>query len=119
MQVSSRNYSLEPNSMRLRSISFVFDGGDTALLSLVTDHEETRLIGLDGAYRISVARPGAEPVAIRGAWTGEKVFEFSYNELTMARHTRAKASFEGDGIILKLTDPWDALDMTIRGRVEQ
>jgi hypothetical protein len=37
----------------------------------------------------------------------------------MARHTRAKASFEGDGIILKLTDPWDALDMTIRGRVEQ
>ncbi len=45
------------------------------------------------------------------------MFEFSFNEFTVARRTRAKATFDGDGIILTLTDPWDALDLTSRPRL--
>ncbi len=116
-EISGRRYVMEDNDMELRSIAFVFDGGNTAKLELLTSGEETRPLGLDGVYRISTAGSSAEQVAVRGAWTGEKTFEFIYNEFAAAQIIRAKATFDGNGLSLRLADPFDDLDVTIRGRV--
>jgi CubicO group peptidase (beta-lactamase class C family) len=115
-EISGRRYVMDKNDMDLASISFVFNGGDTALLRLLSDREETRPIGLDGVYRISSGSPGSEPVAIKGAWTSQKAFAFTYNEFTAAQTIRATAIFDVDEVILKLADPFDALEVTIRGR---
>jgi hypothetical protein len=119
-EISGKRYALEKNALGLVSIGFTFDGGDTARLDLeVTDRRESRPIGLDGVYRVSRESPEEQPVAIRGEWLGEKEFGFTYNEFTTAQNTIARAAFAADGITLKLRDPDDDLDMTIRGHTEE
>jgi CubicO group peptidase (beta-lactamase class C family) len=120
MEISGRHYALDENDLGLLSIGFTFSGGDTALLEIgLGVRQESHAIGLDGVYRISRQSPEAQPVAVRGAWLDEKEFGFTYNQFTAATNRTVRAVFQGDSISLKVTDPDDALDVTIAGHAEE
>jgi len=115
-EISGRQYVLEQNELGLVSIGFTFEGGDTARLELeLADHRESRPIGLDGVYRVSRLAPGAGPVAVRGEWLAEKEFGFVYNEFITAQYTTVRSVFAADGITLRVKDPWNDLDLTVKG----
>jgi hypothetical protein len=119
-EISGKQYLLEENPLGLFSIAFTFAGGDTARLDLgLADRRESLPIGLDGVYRVSRAGSEAQPVGVRGEWLAEKEFGFAYNEFTAAQYTTARAVFEGDELSLKLTDPWNDLDLSIKGRAKE
>jgi hypothetical protein len=104
----------------LVSIGFTFDGGDTALIDLeLADRRESRPVGLDGTYRISRQSPDKEPVALRGEWLPESEFAFSFNDFTQAQNILGRAAFSGDGITLWLRDPYNDLDIAIKGNGAQ
>lgn len=116
MKISGRQYALDKNGLGLLSIGFTFAGGDTALLELkLEDRRESHPVGLDGVYRVSGQSLDSRPIAVRGAWLSKKEFVFTYNDFTAAENTTAHAVFQGDGISLKVTDPFNDLDMTITG----
>jgi hypothetical protein len=116
-EISGRHYMLEKNNLGLVSIGFTFDGADTALLDLrLADRRESRPVGLDGVYRVSRTSPEGQPVAVKGEWISETELGFTYNEFTEVHNRFARAAFAGDGITLRVSDPYDDLDMTIRGR---
>jgi hypothetical protein len=115
--ISGREYFLETNVLGLRSIGFTFDGGDAARLDLgYADRRETRSIGLDGVYRITRENPDAQPDAVKGAWLSESEFGLTYNEFTESKCTTARAAFKGNGVVLRVSDPYDDLDSAIEGR---
>jgi CubicO group peptidase (beta-lactamase class C family) len=117
LAVSGRQYTLDKNALGLLSIRFTFAGGDTAMLEMgLIDRLESHPIGLDGVYRVSRQDSGERPVAVSGSWLSGKEFTFTYNEFTSAQKTVGRALFEGDGISLKVSDPYNALDLTIAGR---
>jgi hypothetical protein len=116
-EISGKRYMLEKNLLGLVSIGFNFEGGDTARLDLeLEDHQESRPIGLDGVYRLSRAGPEERSAAVRGEWRTEKEFDLVYNEFTSAQFTTVRAVFEADGITLRLQDPWNDLDILVKGR---
>jgi CubicO group peptidase (beta-lactamase class C family) len=120
MQISGRQYALDKNDLGILSIGFTFAGGDTALLVLkLEDRRESHPVGLDGVYRVSEQSLDSRPVAVRGAWLSKKEFSFIYNDFTAAENTTVQAVFQEDSIILKLTDPYDDLDMTISGHMRK
>jgi CubicO group peptidase (beta-lactamase class C family) len=115
-EISGKHYLLEENLLGLVTIGFTFEGGDTARLDLeLADRQESRPIGLDGVYRLSRAGPEGQPVAVRGEWLAEKEFGFAYNEFTAAQNITVRAVFYGDDISLRLLDPWNDLDVTVKG----
>jgi hypothetical protein len=111
---------LEDNLLGLVAIGFIFEAGDAAGLDLeLVDHQESRSIGLDGVYRLSRLGSEGQPVAIRGQWLAENEFGFVYNEFTSAQYITVRAVFQADGISLRLRDPWNDLDLTVKGRARQ
>ena len=117
LAISGKQYTLERNGLGLLSIRFTFPGADTALLELkLEDRVESHPVGLDGVYRVSRQSLDEKPVAVLGAWLGENEFRFTYNEFTTAQNTIGRAIFQGDGISLKVSDPYNALDITVTGR---
>ena len=119
-EISGRKYLLEKNKLGLISIGFTFDGGDSARLDLeLADRRESRPVGLDGVYRVSRQGTNGGPVALRGEWLPESEFAFSYNEFTQAQNTRARAAFFGNGITLWLSDPYNDLDIAVKGEWEE
>jgi CubicO group peptidase (beta-lactamase class C family) len=119
-EISGKQYALDKNGLGLLSIGFIFKGGDTALLELnLEDRRESHHAGLDGVYRVSRQSPTSRPVAVRGGWLSKKEFAFTYNDFTAAEDATVHAVFKRDGISLKVTDPYDDLDMTITGRVRK
>jgi len=119
-EISGRHYMLEKNNLGLVSIGFRFDGGDTALLDPgLAGRRESRPVGLDGVYRVSRTSPEAQPVAVKGEWISESELVFTYNEFTEVHNRFARAAFAGDGIALRVSDPYDDLDITIGGQAEE
>jgi CubicO group peptidase (beta-lactamase class C family) len=115
-EISGRQYALDGNGLGLRSIGFTFMGGDTALLELnIEGSPDSHPVGLDGVYRVSRRSLDSRPIAVRGAWLSTQEFGFTYNDFTAAENPTVRAVFRGNGIILKVTDPYDDLDMTIAG----
>lgn len=118
--ISGKRYVLEDNLLGLVAIGFIFEAGDAAGLDLeLVDHQESRSIGLDGVYRLSRLGSEGQPVAIRGQWLAENEFGFVYNEFTSAQYITVRAVFQADGISLRLRDPWNDLDLTVKGRARQ
>jgi hypothetical protein len=104
----------------LTSIGLTFDNRDTARLDLkYADKRESRPVGLDGVYRITRESPDAQPDAVKGGWLSEKEFDLTYNEFTESKCTTARFLFEKDRLLLRLNDPFDDLDSTIRGRAKE
>jgi CubicO group peptidase (beta-lactamase class C family) len=120
LAISGKQYTLDRNGLGLLSIRFTFPGADTALLELrLEDRVESHPVGLDGVYRVSRQSPDAKPVAVKGAWLGEREFGFMYNEFTTAQNTTGRVVFQGDGISLKVSDPDNDLDLTIAGHAAE
>jgi CubicO group peptidase (beta-lactamase class C family) len=118
-RVSGKLFALEDNPLKLRAISLSFDGGDTAVLHVLSDRDESWPVGLDGVYRVSAGAPSSSPVGVRGAWKAEREFDFLFNDFTAAQVLRGKAVFQDDGLLLRVEDPWNALDVSIRGILEE
>ncbi len=118
-QVSGKVFALEQNPMGLRAISFAFDEGDTAVFGLRTDREESWPVGLDGVYRVSPGAPGSSPVGLKGLWKSEQEFDFLFNDFTAAQLIHARVVFQGNELLLRLEDPWDALDLAVRGTAQE
>jgi hypothetical protein len=118
-EISGKRYLLETNPMGLASFSFTFGGGDAAVFRLgYPDRTESRPLGLDGVYRVTRETPDAEPDAVKGEWISQSEFRMFFNEFTESKLRIAEFAFGGDGVVLRVTDPYDALDTTIPGTAE-
>jgi CubicO group peptidase (beta-lactamase class C family) len=116
-EVSGTEYLLESNGLGLTSIGFTFDGGDTARLDLgFADRRESRIVGLDGVYRVTRDDPESKPVAVKGEWISENELGITYNEFTESKCTTVRITFQGDRIVLRVGDPYNDLDSSITGR---
>ena len=56
---------------------------------------------------------------MRGAWLDEREFGFTYNEFAAAQNTTGRVVFQDDGILLKVSDVNNDLDLTIAGHTAE
>ena len=88
-----RNYTLEPNAIRLEKI--MLSRGEVKLTLL--GNELTVPIGLDGVYRTSPNGPLHLPIGAMGVWT-EKDFLLDLNFIANINHYTIAMKFYGDQV---------------------
>ena len=83
-----RNYTLEPNSIRLEKILLrsVENNSSMEVKLTLLGNELTVPIGLRGAYRISPNGPLQLPIGAMGVWTTEKEFVLDLNFIANINH---------------------------------
>lgn len=110
--ITGRIYVLDANPFDLKSLSLTFSERATAQLQLelVDRLDRTRPVGLDGVPRVSPDGRFGLPVAVSGAWEGDRTFLLDYDEVGNITRRRFRLTFADDGASVELTDRSETTD---------
>jgi CubicO group peptidase (beta-lactamase class C family) len=92
--ISGKVYHLQPNRLRLSSLSFTFEKGAATYAFEVDGKRYGGPIGLDGLYGIGGRRPYG-PSAAKGRWLDDKTLQLE--SLTQGNDDASIATFTFDG----------------------
>ena len=75
LMISDKKYQLQPNTLDLTSIQFVFDNTEDAVMNMAWAGEKVKCeIGLDGKYRFTNNPIVKLPQACKGEWINDTTF---------------------------------------------
>jgi CubicO group peptidase (beta-lactamase class C family) len=116
--VSGRAFSLEDNPLTLKALSLSFHSSDEATLRFEyrDGRVEQRAVGLDGVARVSPGGRFGLPVALVGAWQGDSVFTFDYDEVANINLYHYRLSFAGHELSVQVTEQTGLVHTQFTGR---
>ncbi|MEW6737152.1 MAG: serine hydrolase [Acidobacteriota bacterium] len=124
--ISGKTFLFEPNEMGLKSFQLNFNNKDIAVLTLslavkVSQEFGVRrsLIGLNGRYSISPSSRFNLPLAAKGSWYGDNIFELIYYEFAGNHLWNITMEFEGDEVRWHLMDRAGWVNTSIKAQVKK
>jgi CubicO group peptidase (beta-lactamase class C family) len=119
--ISGKRYTLEENSLGLKSFVLSFTGTEVAQLwlELGDRSDPLRPVGLDGVPRLSADGHLGSPVAVSGGWESDSTFVVTYNEISNINTYRFRLRFAGDYVDVDVSERSGVIPSSrFRGRVE-
>jgi|SRR5215813_84998 len=117
--VSDRSYLLDANPLGIRSLTLRFTSQIEASVQMTfTDgRTEEHPIGLDGRIKRSPGGRYNLPVGVKGYWENNHDFILDYDEIANINRLRFQIGFEGDQIVIGLTEMTSEFKTTFEGKL--
>jgi hypothetical protein len=117
--ISGQTFTMEPNTLAVQSLQLDFEDSTQAILQLdIAGETSPRIVtvGLDGLYRWSQSK---RPVLARGEWTDKDTFVINYDEGLGLTAYLLRMHFNGDYLLLEVSEPADGLSLNLEGHADQ
>jgi CubicO group peptidase (beta-lactamase class C family) len=116
--ISGKRYVLDANALGLASLTLTFPRRDEAVVRLEFADRRVaeRAVGLDGVPRLSAAGRFGLPVALTGAWQGERTFDLLYDEVANINALSMRLEFTGKDVAATVSERSGLLDAKLVGR---